>query len=158
MTTFLTALGGVVFGVVLMVILMMTTAPSLMIIENESRYSYEETIENIQNNAKELGWKIPAIHELHKAVASHGYDVARVAVLELCQPDHAAKILARDDARLVTSLMPCRISVYETSDGRVIMSRMNSNLIAQVFGGVIAEVMAEASTENEKMLENLVKN
>ena len=30
----------------------------------------------------------------------------RVAVIELCQPDHAGEILADDRAKLVTSMMP----------------------------------------------------
>ena len=151
------AAGGLLAGIVLMAVIMVLAAPGLMIIENDSRYNYEQTLERIHTNAKELGWKIPTVHELHNAVAPYGYEVDRVAVLELCQPHHAARILARDDARLITSLMPCRLSVYETSEGRVVISRMNSGLVAQVFGGVIAEVMAEASAENEKMISDIIR-
>lgn len=49
-------------------------------------------------------------------------------------------------------MMPCRLSVYETSDGKVIISRMNTGLVSKVFGGLVTEVMAQASAENEQIL------
>ncbi len=157
MKTTITAIGGLVVGMILMAVLVIAAAPGMMIIEDDSRYSYEETLERIHANAKAMDWKIPTVHKLHEAVAPYGYEVERVAVLELCQPHHAAQILAQDDSRVVTSLMPCRLSVYETSDGRVVISRMNSGLIAQTFGGIIAEVMAEASADNEQMIADIIR-
>ena len=95
-------------------------------------------------------------HELHKAVAKSGFDVKPVTVIELCQPKHAGKILKRDENRKVTSLMPCRVSVYETSDGNVVVSRMNSGLVSKLFGGEIAEVMTDASEETEEILSKTI--
>jgi uncharacterized protein (DUF302 family) len=94
---------------------------------------------------------------IHDAVSPYGYEVDRVAVLELCQPHHAGRILAEDRAKVVTSMMPCRVSVYETSDGRVIVSRMNTSLMAQAFGGTVASVMAEATQENEAILKSVIQ-
>jgi len=131
---------------------MFQSAPGLMIIEDESPLGYEETIQAIQSSAAENGWKVPAVHEIDLSVAKAGYDVLPVSVIELCHPDHAARILKEDNARVVASMMPCRVSVYETSDGRVIVSRMNTKLVSQVFGGLVQEVMADASVESEEIL------
>lgn len=157
MKTTIAAISGFAIGIILTVVLGIALAPGMMIIEDDSRYSYEETVERIQANAEGMDWKIPTVHKLHEAVAPYGYEVERVAVMELCQPHHAAQILRHDHTRVITSLMPCRISVYETSDGRVVISRMNSGLIAQSFGGVIAEVMVEASADNEQMIANIIR-
>ncbi|AHE96990.1 DUF302 domain-containing protein [Thioalkalivibrio paradoxus] len=151
-----TGIGGFVVGVGAMMLTAFSAAPKLMIVEDESRYAFEETIERVEATATEHGWKVPTVHMLHDAVTPYGYEVGRVAVLELCQPHHAAKILAEDRAKVVTSLMPCRISVYETSDGRVVVSRMNTHLMAQAFGGTIAKVMADATEENETILKSVL--
>ena len=87
----------------------------------------------------------------------YGFEVKPATVIELCQPKHAGKILSRDENRIVTSLMPCRVSVYETSDGKVVISRMNSGLVSKLFGGEIATVMADASQETEEILAQTIK-
>lgn len=153
----MTGLGGAVLGVAALMITGFSAAPGLMIVEDESRFDFDDTIEWLQVNASDQGWKVPTVHLLHDAVSPYGYSVERVAVLELCQPHHAARILAEDQARMVTSLMPCRVSVYETSDGRVMLSRMNTGLMGRAFGGTVAEVMAEATAENEAILADLIR-
>jgi uncharacterized protein (DUF302 family) len=46
-------------------------------------------------------------------------------------------------------MMPCRVAVYETSDGEVIVNRMNTGAVSRVFGGRVAETMATATEETE---------
>lgn len=84
-------------------------------------------------------------------------DVKAVKVFELCHTSHAGKILAKSDERVVSSLMPCRVAIYEKDDGKVYISRMNSGLMASTMKGIIPEVMAEAATENEKILAAVIK-
>lgn len=149
---FLSGLVGFIIGIMLVGIVGFTTAPDIMIIENKSPLGYEETVQAIQDAAVAQGWKVPTVHEIDKSVNKAGYDVLPVSVIELCQPDHAGRILQQDDARVVTSMMPCRVSVYETSDGSVIISRMNTSMISKVFGGTVTKVMADASAESEQIL------
>jgi len=47
-----------------------------------------------------------------------------------------------DDARLVSAMMPCTISVYEKDDGNIYVAHMNAGLMGKVFGGVIAVPLA----------------
>jgi uncharacterized protein (DUF302 family) len=127
-------------------------APGMMILEDESPLGYEETIQAIQDSAAAQGWQVPKVYALDQSVAKDGYEVLPATVIELCKPEHAGRVLEDDDARIVTSLMPCRLSVYQTTDGRVIISRMNSGLVSKVFGGLVTEVMARAAAENEQIL------
>lgn len=154
--TIFAGLGGVVLGAILMGVFGFLSAPSAMITESESNFSHDETVEMIIANAEEMGWKIPATHEIHNSVASGGYDVENVTVIELCNVDLAGDILTGDENRIVSSMMPCRVAVYETSDGRVIVSRMNTGLMSSVFGGKVQEVMAMATDETEIIVGSVI--
>ena len=151
------AIGGFILGILVMSFVTFTGAPELMVVENESRYGFDETIETIEASAEDAGWEVPNVHMLHEPVRAEGYEVDRVAVIELCQPHHAAGILADDQAKVVTSMMPCRVSVYETSDERVVVSRMNTAMMAELFGGTVAEVMSDATEEVEGVLATVLQ-
>ncbi len=148
---------GFVTGVVLTGIVVWAMAPGIMMIESQSALGFSETVQNIQNNAAEQKWVIPNVLRLDKSVAKEGYKVRPVAVIELCKPELAAKILAEDNARLVSSMMPCRVAVYEKSNGDVILSRMNTALMSKVFGGLVAKVMSEATAQTEQIFAPLEK-
>jgi uncharacterized protein (DUF302 family) len=79
-------------------------------------------------------------------------------VIELCHPTYAVQILKEDDARMVSSFMPCRVSVYEKTDGSVIVSRMNSSLMSNIFPDKISKVMAGATSEVEGIIESALAN
>lgn len=145
------AVVGFVVGVVLTGVAVWMMAPGVMIIEKRSNASFDDTVQAIQDNAVKQDWVVPNVLRLDKSLAKAGYDVRPVAVIELCKPDLAAKILAEDDARLVSSLMPCRVAVYEKSDGDVILSRMNTALMSRMFGGLVTEVMSEATAQTEEI-------
>jgi uncharacterized protein (DUF302 family) len=110
-----------------------------------------------QDAVKAKGWKIPTIHDLQATMTKFGKDVKKVMVFELCHPEHAYKILSKDQERVVSSLMPCRVAIYEKSNGKVYASRMNTALMGKMMSGVIPEVMAEASRESEEMLSAILK-
>ena len=52
--------------------------------------------------------------------------------------------------------MPCRISVYETENGKTYISRMNLGMMDQQIGGLVEEVMKEAFEEMETLLNEIV--
>ena len=53
-------------------------------------------------------------------------------------------------------MMPCRVSVYATSDGTTYIARMNSGLVARVVGGLINDVMQVTSAETEEFIAAIV--
>jgi uncharacterized protein (DUF302 family) len=134
---------GVLTGLALAGVLAYLFAPGLMISEQESPLSLDATVERLTTAAKEKGWVVSGVKKLDESVKKHGGpDVRAVRLVELCHADHAGKILLDDDARFVSVMMPCTISVYEKSDGSVWMSSLNPGLVGKLFGGVISEVMA----------------
>jgi len=125
--------------------------PGLMLNENASPYGLEETVDRIQKNAVEAGWVVSGIVKLEASIAKHGGpDVPRTWLINLCQANHASRILADDADRVVSVMMPCTISVYEKSDGRTYIGSMNAGLLGRVFGGTVAEVMGREVAAEQK--------
>jgi uncharacterized protein (DUF302 family) len=89
---------------------------------------------------------------LQKTLHDNGKDVLAVKVISLCHPRHSGKLLATDNERIVSSLMPCRISVYEKSDGKTYVSRLNSSLMAPLIGDLVAEVMSRSAADVEEII------
>jgi uncharacterized protein (DUF302 family) len=150
---------GLIVGVLVTGLIISNAAPSMMIMEDESKFGdFDQTVAAFEESVKVHGWKMPAVHDLQKTMKKLGKsEVKAVKVFELCHPDHAHKILEKDDERVVTSLMPCRVAIYERTDGKVYVSRMNSGLMASFMDGVIPEVMSDASAENEEILKPIIK-
>ncbi|MCE5319678.1 MAG: DUF302 domain-containing protein [Bacteroidales bacterium] len=129
-----------------------------MFIENESKYSFDETVEKLSESIVTAGWKVKHIHDLQGTLIKNNFDVLPVKVLEVCRPDYSVKILSNDSERIYSSLMPCRLSVYETADGKTKISRMNSGVLAAQIGGVVEEVMSMAFSDIENILKQYIKN
>ena len=128
-----------------------------MFIENESIYGFNDTVEKLSESIVSNGWKVTHVHDLHETLKKNNFDVLPVKVLEVCRPDYSVKILRNDSERIYSSLMPCRLSVYETSDGKTKISRMNSGVLAAQIGGIVEEVMSMAFNDMESILKQYIK-
>ena len=82
----------------------------------------------------------------------HGKKVLPVKVFSICHPNHSSKILEKDNERIVSTMMPCRISVYEKSDGKTYISRINATVLASSMGGIIEQVMTDSANEVEEII------
>lgn len=124
-----------------------------MFIENLSPMDFNTTVEKLLKEIEEKSWGISHIYDLQKTLAENGKKVLPVKVLSLCHPHHSGRILEKDFERIVSSIMPCRLSVYEKSDGKTYVSRMNSFIVASSFGGIVQEVMTESANHVEEIIE-----
>ena len=147
---------GFITGAVITVVAGISIAPGMMITENVSSLSFDETVEALTEATEDAGWKIPKIHQIDVSVSQDGYDVLPVTVIEVCNPDLAGTILEDDDARVVSSMMPCRIAVYERTDGTVVVSRMNTGLMSGMFGGLVKSTMADATDDTERIIASVL--
>ncbi len=153
----ISAIIGVVAGVIIMGIVGFYSMPGMMMLEDRSPYDFETTIEVFEEKVDEAGWSILATTDMKEILAGHGHDVLNVKIFELCSAQYSAEILALDDERIVSPLMPCRVAVYEKSDGITYITRMNSELMARPFGGAINEVMSVAAVEIEDVIALVVQ-
>lgn len=142
---------GFLAGVVVLGAVAWKMMPGMMLNESLSPYGLEETVDRVQKNAVEAGWVVSGIVRLEASIAKHGAPaVPRTWLINLCQANHASRILSDDSDRVVSVMMPCTISVYEKSDGRTYIGSMNAALLGRMFGGTVAEVMGEEVAAEQK--------
>ncbi len=82
-------------------------------LEDESKYDFETTISNFEEEVNSAGWKISMVHDMQETLKGFGHDVREIKVYELCSSKYSAEILKLDYERIVSPpMMPCRVSIY----------------------------------------------
>jgi len=128
-----------------------------VVLENTSKLNFNETIEHITLNAESRGWKVPIVHDLQKSVSKSGYDVNPVKVIEICNPHFASEILKNDESRIITPMMPLRISVYEIKNGDVVITRFNPEMVSKMFGGFAEDILLQACAASEDIVSDIIQ-
>ncbi len=149
---------GIVVGALLCGVAVVAAMPKMMIVTQESRLGFDETVAALEGAIAEQGWAVPTVMDMNKSMAKHGVAFGpRVKLVKLCNAEYAQSILATD--RHVSTMMPCTFSVWEGDDGKVYLSKMNMGLMAKMFGGNIARVMGGSVARDEHaMLSDIVAN
>lgn len=143
-------IAGFIIGVIVTGLVGWNMMPGMMLHETPSQNSVDETVEKIKQNALSNGWVVPGVSALHNSVKKHGGgDLKPVMLINLCQADHAYNILEHDENKRISVFMPCTISVYEKSDGKAYIATMNAGLLGKMFGGHVAEVMADVAVDQQ---------
>lgn len=148
---------GFVVGAVLMLITVVQFMPGMMIVTRECPLSVDEAVARLESSLDDYGWASPGTLDLTQSMANRGVEFDKqVRVVQMCHPEYAKAILAQE--RYVSSLMPCGIAVWEGDDGKTHISKMNTGLMGNMFGGIIAEIMGnKVSADEHAMLSSLVE-
>ncbi len=118
-----------------------------LIIENVSPFNIKDTVEKLIEAAKQKGWQNPATHNLQQSLAKSGKEVLPVEVVEICKPEYSGKMLEKNDERIVSVLMPCRISVYEKEDGKTYVAMLDMSALTEGLPLTAAKTVHAASDE-----------
>ena len=118
-----------------------------MVIEAQSKFDFDRTVEMIISEAERREWKVPAVHDLQQSLAKSGKTVNPVKVIEICKPDYSGQMLELNHERIMSVMMPCRISVYIKEDGKTYTALLNGAEMSADQPARIAEVMKAASDE-----------
>jgi uncharacterized protein (DUF302 family) len=118
-----------------------------VVMERKSKFGFDKTVEMLIADAEHREWKVPAVHDLQQSLAKSGKSVRPVKVIEICKPKYSGQMLELNDERIMSVMMPCRISVYEKDDGMVYIGIINTGDITSGLPENIANVMKEASDE-----------
>jgi len=124
-----------------------------LFLENISHMAFEETLKKFESVVTDKGWKIPAVHDLKLTMEKNGKPgLSNIKVFEICNPELAFRILSEDKARFASSMLPCRVSIYEKADGFVYISRMRTSMLAGFMSRLIAPAMFKASQDVEEII------
>jgi uncharacterized protein (DUF302 family) len=148
---------GLLAGLLIGVLVAFIISPKLMFREDRYQKDFDTTVSQLEEVVLARGWKIPHVHDLQATMEKFGKEVRSVKVLEICHPDFSYEILSRNEEKIVSSMMPCRISVYEKEDGSVWISRMNSGFMAKPMSPVIRKTMSAAAAEVEEIIAEVME-
>jgi uncharacterized protein (DUF302 family) len=123
-----------------------------MFLQSESPKSLSETIKVFREEVAAGGWSILNVTNMAGVLSERGYTVSPVLIFDVCSGKYSANILAKDENRFVTPLMPCRIGIYQTSQGKVVIARLNAKSMAPMFSPELAETMIRSGDEIEVII------
>jgi uncharacterized protein (DUF302 family) len=123
-----------------------------LISEKESLFGFNETVELLTNAATDREWGNPATHDLQQTLANSGKSVKPVKVIEICKPAYSGQMLERSDERIVSVMMPCRISVYEKANGKIYVATLNVRSMVSGMPDAIQDTMIAAAEELEEIV------
>ena len=129
-----------------------------LFIESLSRYDFDQTMEKLSEIILNGGWNISVTLDLQASLNKSDIAVLPVKVMEVCNPKLASQILQDSDTRVYSSMLPCKISVYEKDNGKTYLSILNSGALASQIGGVVEIVMIEAFSQVEKFIYQVTEN
>jgi len=127
-----------------------------MIIEKVSPWDFEKTVQLLTDAAVKKNWNIPATHDLQQSLAKAGKAVNSVKVLEVCKPEYSGKMLERNDERIVSVMMPCRISIYLKEDGKTYVALINGAKLVADMTESVREVMIAAADEVNEIVDSVI--
>lgn len=126
-----------------------------MLVEVASPLDFDATLERLEANAKDLGWKVPSKWKVdfqQNLMKVTDTDIGPNRVLKMCEPFAAAKLLLKDEYKMLTAMMPCTIAVYQKSDGKTYVAMMNLELMGDMYGGDVKEMAKELAPQMQQML------
>ncbi|MCK5334701.1 MAG: DUF302 domain-containing protein [Gammaproteobacteria bacterium] len=127
-----------------------------MFLQTQSPKGFKETVKVFKEEVKKGKWSILNVTNLSGILSSKGYTLHPVLIFDVCSGKYSAKILAKDEYRFVTPLMPCRTSIYKTSKGKVSISRLNAHAMAPMFDPGLADIMLKSSDEIEAIISKTI--
>jgi len=127
-------------------------SPHPMFVETVSPANLPTTVTTFLEEVQAAGWSHIDTVNMAGVLSARGFTLDPVLILEVCSGKYSAALLDSDETRFVASMIPCRVAIYQTSDDRVIISRMNAAAMAEMMPGEVAEVMAASGTEVEAII------
>jgi uncharacterized protein (DUF302 family) len=112
-----------------------------MLYEKTSQKSMAEIELALRDSAARHKFGVIHVHDLQKTMKEKGVDFDReCAVFEVCNPQQAKRALEANPA--ISTVLPCRISVYQRGEERVIATFLPTAMM-QLFESAGLQPVAE---------------
>jgi len=128
-----------------------------LFLEDASPKPMVPTIEAFRAEVSAAGWSVLGVTNMTGILAERGFEVRPVLVFDVCSSRYSGELLAKDETLFVSSMMPCSVSIYQTSEGKVVISRMNSAAMGGMIGGRAGEVVSMSGKDMEEIIKATLK-
>jgi len=129
-----------------------------MMTEMKSRLGFKETVAALQEAAKKRGWQVGQPIDMQEAMIKAGQKTAKpFTVLPMCKQDLAESLLKAQVEQKAMPFAPCRMSVFEGTDGKVYIAKPNTEFMAQMATPVFAPMLKKFVAEEKAVLANIAE-
>ena len=128
-----------------------------LFLEDTSPKALVPTVEAFREAVRAAGWSILDVTNMAGILSERGFTLHPVLVFDACSARYSADLLSRDETRFVASMIPCRVAIYQTSTGKVVISRMNSVAMAGMVGGHAGTIIRKSGEEMEQIIQATLK-
>jgi len=112
----------------------------------ESPKSIDEAARDLEKAARDVNFRILAVHNVQDTLAEKGFEIEPLRIFELCHAGFAYKALSRD---INTAMfMPCKI-ILRINNGRTMMTLVKPSMISRLLPD---SGLRETAAEVEKQL------
>jgi uncharacterized protein (DUF302 family) len=134
-------------------------APAMpaLFLEDTSPAALGPTVAAFRSAVEAAGWSILSLTNMTGVLAERGFAIPPVLVFHVCSSVYSGELLGNDATMFVSSMMPCSVSIYQTSTGKVVISRMNSAAMGGMVGGRAGEVVAKSGQDMEAIIAATLK-
>lgn len=124
-----------------------------LFLEDTSPKALVPTVAAFREALTAAGWSVLGVTNMAGILSERGFTLHPVLVFDACSARYSAELLSKDETRFVSSMIPCRVAIYQTSAGKVIISRMNSVAMAGMVGGPAGTVIQKSGEEMERIIQ-----
>ena len=116
----------------------------------ETTKSLDEVVAELRPKAKENSFRVLHIHDVKATLATKGFEIEPMKIIEVCNALYASEVLAKDKKILL--MLPCPISVFVEA-GKTYISAIKPRVIADYYPDANVESIA---AEVERIVLDLV--
>jgi uncharacterized protein (DUF302 family) len=128
-----------------------------VVLVTPSEKNFPETLRDFQAKVAEAGWSVLNVNNMAGTLSERGFTVAPVVIIDVCSGAYSHRILSQDDYRPTSAFMPCRVSIYQTSEGKVFVARMNAGAFAAMMPEEVGKVMTESDAAIGRIIDSAVR-
>jgi uncharacterized protein (DUF302 family) len=128
-------------------------ATSRLFIEDKSPKGLVPTVDAFRDAVSAGGWSILNVTNIAGLLSERGFTLHPVLIFDACSGKFSSELLKNDETRFVASMIPCRVAIYQTSAGQVVISRMNSVAMADLVGGEAGTIIKKSGAEMEQIVQ-----
>jgi uncharacterized protein (DUF302 family) len=146
---------GFLWGLALTFIFSITYVRRNIILENQSKYGFDETVKKVVDNIMaNKGWTV----KTGGCYLPQTMDGCNMRLLKLCNLKYAETMLTDEDDRKVSAVIPCSMAIYQKPDGKTYISRLNVSLMGRFLGGKPGSVFpGPVYSEQNTALKNIIE-
>lgn len=96
--------------------------------------NFEKAVNSVLEAIKKRGLRVLHIHDISGMLASTGFSIELLSIVEFCSEEFASELLRMD--LKMSLMMPCKISVY-VKEGKTYISALRPRAIGDCYSGLM---------------------